>query len=133
MFCFKIGVTACFTFFIFYAFDSLWKSDACQSPECFAEIIKSVIKPAQNVSASSSFFARYAVNVAHERKEIFEGTPKFVGPLVSRYAKSPCLDHQKRFSLRFSKPLPVKGDYWFIPSRLQNLKHPHIRYEGQET
>jgi hypothetical protein len=124
MFCFKIGVTACFAFFIVDAFYSRWKSDACQSPKCFAEIVKTVIKPAQNVSVSFSFFARYAVNVAHERKELFEGTPKFVAPLVSRYAKSPCFNHQKRFSLRLSKPLPVKGDYWLIPNRLQNLLHP---------
>jgi hypothetical protein len=126
MFCLKIGVTACLALFIVDAFDSLWKSDTCQSPKSFAEIVISVIKPAQNVSVSFSFFARYVVNVAHERKEIFEGTPKFVGPLVSRYAKSPCFNHQKRFSLRLSKPLQIKGDYWLIPNRLQNLSHPHI-------
>lgn len=124
MFCFKIGVTACFAFFIVYAFDSLWKSSSCQSPKCFAEIIISVIKPAQNVSVSFSFFARYAGNVAYERKEILKGTSKFVAPLVSRYAKSPCFNHQKRFSLRLSKPLPIKGDYWLLPNRLQNLSHP---------
>ena len=125
MFCFKIGVTACFAFFVFYAFDSLWKSGAGQSPKCFAEIVISVIKPAQNVSVSFSLFAGYAVDVAHERKEIFECTSKFVAPLVSRYAKSPCFNHQKRFSLRLSKPLPIKGDYWLIPNRLQNIS-PHI-------
>jgi hypothetical protein len=126
MFCLKIGVTACFASFIVDAFDSLWKSDARQSPKCFAEIVIPVIKPAQNVSVSFSLFARYAVNVAHERKEILKGTPKFVAPLVSRHAKSPCLDHQKRFSLRLSKPLQIKGDYWLIPNRLRNLSHPHL-------
>jgi hypothetical protein len=124
MLCFKIGVTACFAFFIVDTLDSLWKSDACQSPECFAEIVISVIKPAQNVSVSFSLFAGYAVNVAHERKEILEGTPKFVAPLASRHAKSPCFNHQKRFSLRLSKPLPIKGDYWLIPNRPQNISHP---------